>query len=330
MIWFTWRQFRIQAMTAALALSVLLLYLVFLGIRIRESFENSTDCGPGCTLAAARNSLEGEYFLTLLVAGFLIIAVPIVIGVFWGAPLIAKELETGTYQLAWNQSITRVRWLAVKLAIVTLVGMALSGALSLTLTWAAEPYDRLAGQRFDPLIFSGRNIVPFGYAVFAIVLGTVVGLIVRRTVPAMAITLAIFVALQVLVPTVIRPNLQPPVEKTVLFDPSAIDGSGRVNLRGDAVLLESYEIPGAWVLSNSTTLLGSDDIPIASEELASCPVGNTDETMACIAALDVHFVVTYQPANRYWKFQSAELSAYLAMSGLLATFAFWKVTRGLS
>ena len=45
----------------------------------------------------------------------LIALTPAVTGLFWDAPLLARELETGTFALAWNQSVTRARWLAVKL-----------------------------------------------------------------------------------------------------------------------------------------------------------------------------------------------------------------------
>ena len=40
---------------------------------------------------------------------------PALIGAFWGAPLITREFEAGTFRLAWNQSVTRARWLAIKL-----------------------------------------------------------------------------------------------------------------------------------------------------------------------------------------------------------------------
>jgi len=52
--------------------------------------------------------------------GLVVLVVPALIGVFWGAPLIARELETGTFRLAWTQSVTRTRWLAVKLGVVVL------------------------------------------------------------------------------------------------------------------------------------------------------------------------------------------------------------------
>ena len=77
----------------------------------------------------------------------IILLAPAVIGLFWGAPLIARELETGTSALAWNQSVTRTRWLAVKLAVGGLAAMAVTEALSLMQAWWAAPIGRAVGRR---------------------------------------------------------------------------------------------------------------------------------------------------------------------------------------
>jgi hypothetical protein len=55
---------------------------------------------------------------------------------------VARELETGTYRLAWTQSVTRTRWLAVKLGVVGLTSVAVAGLLSLMVTWWSSPIDR--------------------------------------------------------------------------------------------------------------------------------------------------------------------------------------------
>lgn len=55
-------------------------------------------------LRAAR-LVDVDVYTGLLV----VLAVPAVIGMFWGAPLISRELETGTHYLAWNQGVTRTR-----------------------------------------------------------------------------------------------------------------------------------------------------------------------------------------------------------------------------
>jgi len=328
MIWLTWRQFRVQAVTALAALAALAIHLVVLGLRMRHSYEVNVDCGTGCSAVAAREALENEYFTTVLLSGFLVVLVPAVIGVFWGAPLIAREIEAGTHRLVWNQSVTRTRWLAVKLAIVTLAGAALTGALSLLFTWAASPYDRLFDSRFDTVFFPTRNIVPVGYAVFAVVAGVVVGLIARRTVLAMAVTLGVFAALQILMPTVIRSHLQPPVTETVAFTAAQARGLG---ISGAGDVRTEYTIPGAWVLTPNTSLLDAAGNPVTRDQIAGCLTGRgPDRDFACLEGQNLHLRVSYQPADRYWTFQWLEFAAYLALAGLLAGVAFWRIPRGLN
>ena len=112
--------------------------------------------------------------------------VPALIGIFWGAPLIARELETGTHRLAFNQSITRTRWLATKLAIIGTATAATAGLLSWAVTAWAHHIDHATGNAIRPQFFGARGIVPIGYALFAFALGVTLGMLIRRTVPAMA------------------------------------------------------------------------------------------------------------------------------------------------
>ena len=68
-----------------------------------------------------------------------------VVGVFWGAPMIARELEAGTSRLVWTQSVTRTRWLATKLGVAG-VGAAVVGLVGLVLTWWCAPIDDAVAQ----------------------------------------------------------------------------------------------------------------------------------------------------------------------------------------
>ena len=122
----------------------------------------------------------------------MVYAVPALIGIFWGAPLIARELETGTHRLVWNQSVTRTRWLATKLVIVGGAAAVSAGLLSWAVTTWANRIDDATGDRITPLFYGARGIVPIGYAIFAFTLGVTLGMLIRRTVPAMAATLAIY------------------------------------------------------------------------------------------------------------------------------------------
>jgi len=327
MIWLTWRQFRVQALIAVGALAALTAYLGYLGVAIRDTYDTYATC-TGCTAASASNILEAKYTTPLLLIGFLLVIVPVVIGVFWGAPLISREIETGTHRLVWTQSVTRTHWLAVKLGILALAGILVTGALSLLLTWAASPFDKVINDRFGVLTFPTRNVAPLGYELFAVVLGIVVGLLARRTVPAMAITLVAFAALQILVPTLVRPHLEAPVTDVVTLAGST--ESHGLMASDNGVFIEGYTLPGSWMMSDEVKLLDSAGTPITKAVLVECAAGDMEKDLACLAAKNLHFEVTYQPANRYWTFQWLETAGYLLLAGLLAGFAFWRIRRGLT
>jgi ABC-2 family transporter len=329
MIWLTWRQFRAQALTGLIALAALTAYLIFLGLQVRHTYDVTAGCA-GCSLAAARTAMDDKYADVLQLTGFLVVLVPAVLGAFWGAPLIARELETGTHRLVWNQSVTRTRWLAVKLAVVTLAAVVLAGALSALVTWAASPYDKLADNRFELFLFPTRNIVPIGYAAFAVLAGAVAGLLTRRTVPAMAITLAVFAAWQILMPTVIRPHLRTPVTQSVPFSASGTTFLGSTGGPSGLISVRGYEVPGAWVLTPDSPLLDAAGKQVSGRTIQGCMRGRGPEDFVCIEKMNLHLDLEYQPGSRYWTFQWLELAVYLALAGLLAGFAFWRIPRGLS
>ena len=124
-------QLRAQAITAAVAVTAFAVVLTVTGPHLASNFLQNA---------------EGSYGVVYLLSIAIIMLTPAVIGLFWGAPLIARELETGTFDLAWSQSVTRTRWLAVKLAVGGIAAMALTQALSLMFAWWAAPLSRAAGQ----------------------------------------------------------------------------------------------------------------------------------------------------------------------------------------
>ncbi|WP_305784372.1 transmembrane transport protein [Symbioplanes lichenis] len=327
MIWLTWRQFRAQALVAALAVAAVAAFLIYLGVRMRSDYAGVLGCTPS-ECAAARISFGNTYSRQLTLAGVLVLATPALIGVFWGAPLLTRELEERTDRLVWNQSITRVRWLAVKLAVLGLAAVVVSGALSLLLTWNASRYDQFLGERFVALNFASRNVVPLGHAAFAFTLGTVTGLLVRRTLPAMALTLALFAVVQLGEPALVRAHLMTPVTTSVAFDEDAMSRSKGfgVSPSGGAKIL-GYTMPGAWSLSEEAAVVNADGSPLTQEQLATCRSGNPEEHIRCLTGLGLHFDYTYHPPSRYWTFQWIELSAYLAASLLLAGSGLWWLRR---
>ncbi|WP_404960658.1 ABC transporter permease [Streptomyces sp. 147326] len=326
---------------ALAALAVLAMFLVVTGLQMRDLYDSTVaHCGDDC--GTARNALVVEYQNLTYYVTSLLLAVPGIIGVFWGAPLIARELETGTHRLVWNQSITRGRWILVKLGAVGLIAVAVTGVLSLLVTWWASPIDRVNLDRFTPLMFSGRAVVPLGYAAFAFTLGACAGLLIRRTVPAMAATLVAFVAVQILVPFVIRPHFVTPEHADVTLSSlvmAPVGGGGEsgapkdgwngnhIQLKGagdDSYLRVGVLKPGVWVVSDPGAVLDAFDREVRGAR--GCADRTTDP-FECFATSDLHIEVDYQPADRYWTFQWVETGIFLALSGLLAGFCSWWLRR---
>jgi ABC-type transport system involved in multi-copper enzyme maturation permease subunit len=339
MIWLTWRQARGQTLATLAALAVLTIYLIWLGLSIRHFNDTRiVGCTSGQDCAIAEDDFTNSYGFPLALVGALLIGLPGIIGVFWGAPLITRELESGTHRMVWNQSVTRTQWLAVKLGLITLIAVAVAGALSLLLTWAAEPFDKLIGNRFTVMTFDSRDVVPFAYAAFALVLGITVGLLIRRTLPAMALTLVLFTVVQIVMPMAVRPHLRTPVTSVVAFDQTAaqeIDslGSGGGPAAGDSAPMKigGYRKPGAWMLSSApVALLRADGSAFTRGDMKTCMTGDFPQDMLCLAKQDLHFSVQYHPAGRYWTFQWIEMSVFLVLALALSGLCFWRIPRTTS
>ena len=221
MIRLTLRQLRAEAAIGFGLLVALGVVLFFNGVHIaqaNDAFEATCGATGDCFSSANPIFVEDLGLHTLL--PIIAILSPMVIGVFVGAPLIASELETGTYRLAWTQSVTLRRWIAVKLAVVGLVAVAMGALLTWMIDWWQGPFDAASLSRFDALDFGFHGVAPIGYTAFAFALGVTAGVLVRRTVPAMAATLVGFVLARIAVTDWVRPNLSAPLHESLAFSAS--------------------------------------------------------------------------------------------------------------
>jgi ABC-2 family transporter len=336
LIWMSWRQFRGQAVVGAVVLALLAAYLVHLGTDIRVSDQGYRAQCPGLgDCAGPMGQFRLDYENTLLYLAGVLGLVPGLVGMFWGVPLITRELENGTQRLVWNQSVTRRRWLLTKLLVVGLAGVVVAGAAGLLLTWAAAPVDHVADNRFSTVVFGARFLPPIAYAAFAAVLGTLIGLFARRTVPAMALTLVTFVIFQFLVANLVRPHLMPAEHLTEPMTVSAINRAGSLGSITGAPVLSGLSIPQGWItdVSALTTAQGRtlsektfDDCYLNAPKTGATE-GPYGDIAVCLARLDLHVDIAYQPWNRYWAFQLLESGFYLLLTGLLIAAAGWRVRR---
>ncbi|MER5207578.1 ABC transporter permease subunit [Streptomyces sp. NPDC002825] len=268
MIWLSWRQFRTQAAVVFAVVAVLAATLGATGPQLAELYLTA---GSGL-VDQISSSDQSLYYTGLLV----VLAVPAVIGMFWGAPLISRELEAGTHYLAWSQGVTRTRWLATKLGIGAAASMTAAGLASLAVSWWSSPIDRAVNgggatdtyfPRLDPVAFAARGVVPMAHAAFAFVLGVALGLVIRRTLPAMATTFALYAAVQFVVPMWIRSHLAT-ADRTVL--PVEPDGAP-ISIQDGAkeIVAHLEEVPGAWVTSQQTLNAAGRPVPVPSS-FADC------------------------------------------------------------
>ena len=338
MIWLTWRQFRVQALTAAAALAAFAILLAATGPHLASRYAASaiTGChGFACTTAAitflSQLQTTSLYPVVYLLGIAFILVAPAIIGIFWGAPLIARELETRTSALAWTQSITRTRWLVVKLTLTGLAAMAVTEALSLMYAWWADPIGQaidlggstslFSGGRFSSLIFATHGITPLGYAAFAFTLGTAAGALIRRTVPAMAVTLAIFAAAQIAMPLWVRPHLIPPDRTIATIESAELDFG---NLTATVVPGR----PGAWILSSGAINAAGQPVSNLPAACQAAVAGlKPSSPSLCLESRGFREAITYEPASRYWPLQWIETGIFLALALALAGFCFWRLGR---
>jgi hypothetical protein len=322
MTWVTWLQYRYQGALAAALLAVLAVVLLITGLHAAQVWHSALagcardgSCAslPGSGLSLAKPSFYGLVVATAVV--------PLLPGLFWGAPMVAQEAETGTHQFAWTQSITRRRWLAVRVGWLLLAAAVLAGAVSALATWWSGPDNALNAHAFQLGRFDVTDIVPVGYAIFAMALGICAGALLRRTLPAIAVTLAGFVALRVLT-SWLRLNYMTPVtvyyKLTAGFTPSGsylqvsqgvVGPNGQPPTAGpDGLVINGFAIPA----------------PCRQAFVSHDP----NAFPSCMTALGYRGYLIYQPASRFWAFQGIETGIYVVLAAALLGVTFWVLKRG--
>ena len=330
MIKLAWRQFRSQAFVALGVLVLVAVIAVATRPHLVQLLSEASTTGP--LLEGPLRVLRGAFIVVVLVA-------PVLVGAFWGAPLIARELETGTFRLAWTQSVTRGRWLAMKLLVVGVASVVVTGLLSLIVTWWSNPLYTIGfsgpttPNRFDVLVFGAGALVPLAYGAFGFMVGVTSGLLFRRTLPAMGVTFAVFAAIRIAVTYWVRPYFMTPTKTTLSLTSDLVElGLMRSSATGDVHLDPFAHIPNAWVYSvDIVDQAGNPAIPEALWNVVQDggPAGNPEAAAARLAEV-YHAVVTSQPASRFWAFQGIGTAVFIALALLIAGLCFWWVRRHIA
>ncbi|MGC5307389.1 ABC transporter permease [Micromonospora zamorensis] len=327
MIWLTWRQHRKQAFYTLLGLAALAALLVPIGLAMRHTFADLglTDCARQLAdtnvAAATREACDagfrrfGNQYGSLNLVAVLLITLPALVGLFWGAPLVAREVEHGTHRFVWTQGVGRTRWALVKFGLVSAAVLILAAVYGLGMSWWVDPLTQAAYEgRFGMIVFDLQGIVPIGYTLFAVALGVFAGTVWKRMLPAMGITLAGFIGVRAAVELLARRHYQP--ARTQTFP---IEGEGPPEIsRGDWILAQGVRNP--------------DGTMIAEGGRIQCPPGGKGpEGRVCGAELGLepgaYNWQLYQPADRFWLFQGIETGIFVALALLLLYLAVRRIRR---
>jgi ABC-type transport system involved in multi-copper enzyme maturation permease subunit len=232
MIWVSWRQHRSQAIGCLAVLAGLAIYAIVVGSSMRTAFGSDGLAGSclartqGTVCPAGVSAFMNEFGSEVNIAFWSVaLIVPGLIGVLVGAPLIARELEYGTWRLAWSQTVPRSRWLAVKLALVTGGLIILGAAMTAVITWYRAPMDQLTGH-LQHNIYDFEGLVPTAYILCAFGFAVLAGLLIRRSIPAMIAAFIPWLAIRLVVEFVFRPHFMTPLTARVNCPPSAPCSTG--------------------------------------------------------------------------------------------------------
>lgn len=305
MTYLIWRLHRTHAIVSAVAIAAIVALTVPTGIAIADSYHNAVAaCSVshvGC--ADIGSTVFGSYSALMDLLQTAALAVPLVLGIGWGAPLVAGEFEASTEDFAWTQEVTRPRWALTNLGWALLAAAAWGGALSALFTWWRGPANAVFGP-VQLISFDIQGIAPVAYSVFAMALGIAAGTLFRRVVPAITTTFVVFTALRIVAALFLRKDLAVAENVSPLVKAPALAWS-----------LGIQYISPSGAVANGTTV-GAQCVNSGGEQ----------RSLSCMAAQGYHEHLTYLPASRFWLVQGVESGIFAILALALSIFTYWWVT----
>jgi hypothetical protein len=328
MAWVTWRQHRIALAGVGGLLGALAVWLWIAGLRLHQAYAAATACHPASSIACGDLISSFNDMNKVLLNGYVLQAVPPLIGAFAGAPVLARELETGTFRYAWTQGFGRWRWTLAKLVLLAVVVAAAAGVISVLFSWYYQPYFA-AGNQTLPLsevsafsvaspfaagLFDLRGVAFAAWTLAALAIGGLVGMLIRRVVPAMAATLAAYTGLALAAGNFLRQHYMTPLV------------TSKLNVPGSAWIMSQWGTKGG-----KFAFAGRPPMNLLQQICPPPAVGPgkpSPGTFAqCLSQHGYTLWTSYQPASRFWPFQWIEGGWLLALSLLIIAATVWLVRR---
>ncbi|MFD4233070.1 ABC transporter permease [Streptomyces sp. NPDC058542] len=300
--------------TGGAAAALVILWMV--GLSLWSDRSSADFAASGCSVehtvprcgSTVRDFLDVQMLLndTQNQAGLLLMVLPALVGAFMAGPVIARELESGTFRLSWSQSVSPARWLAARLLAPAVLTVAVTSALAAVFAWFWSRDDDSFYERawYEEFVYGSLGTVPVAHALLGLAIGTLAGLLVRRTVAAMAATVVASGLLLVAIGA-LRFSLWP--------------------IRTDVVAIRSgYGVPtDSWSGAQGYVTSTGERLPA---EVCREPAGDILECLATHGSSERYY--DYHPASHFWPLQLVETGILLALASL-AVFAAFRVLRRL-
>jgi hypothetical protein len=202
MVWVTLRQQRATLIAVPAVLAAVAVFLVIFGLKAHHDYAALVNCplnrgqqSNACAeLFRTFNSTDWPLANTVSI---LMQLAPVLIGAFAGAPLLARELENGTYRFAWTQGMVRERQAIAKLVLLGVTIVVLVGALGELFSWFFQPFLYTEQMnRLTETVFDTSGIVFPAFALVSFAVGAFLGMLLRRIIPALAATLGVYLAIR--------------------------------------------------------------------------------------------------------------------------------------
>ncbi|RSM42925.1 hypothetical protein DMB66_54040 [Actinoplanes sp. ATCC 53533] len=324
MLWLTWRQHRAELLVATALLALAALPLIITGVAMHEEYRAGGiaacvadpaargGCAPLIDQFVSRYDQWGN---RLLWGAFL----PVLAGVFVGAPLLAREFEHGTWRLAFSQSVSRTRWLMTKLALVGTTVTVFAVAFAALFTWWRAPLAEIGGRmRATAFIIAIPSLT--AAALFAFAVGVFAGALLRRTIVAMAATLTTFLAVRLPLEEYARPHYRAPLVR--ITDPQLETGPGR--LPGT-----DWIVHNGWVDRTGHLLSDGEEAAIIRQVYGGSDTLYNSDARVESFMIDhgLRHYTEYHPDSSFWVFQAIESASFLALAAASLAAAIWMVRR---
>ncbi|HEX3751987.1 MAG TPA: ABC transporter permease subunit [Streptosporangiaceae bacterium] len=310
MAWVTWRQHRAALGGVAAFLGAFAVYLLLTGLPMHHA--EAANCHPASSVGCAIN-FTGRYGETAILVSIALQAAPPLIGAFIGAPVLARELETGTFRYAWTQGFGRWRWTLGKLVVLAVAVAAVAGAFTVLFAWYNQPW-AAAGYvtPFSARVFDLLGVAFAAWTLAAFAIGVLAGMLIRRAVPAIAATLAAYAGLAFATGLWLRQRYITPLVTSRPNPPGSASAISGWYTKGGRFAFGDH---GNGIVSTARRLCGG---PCHGQ------AGSLDQLLARHGY--THWT-SYQPGSRFWAFQWIEGGWLLALSVVLIAVAVWIVRR---